>query len=56
VVDGVNRHHAAGQLDTIYLVDVDRSPILIDVSRMPGTTAEDLTELATILESMIIER
>lgn len=55
VADGANSHHASAQFDTIYIVDVDRRPLVIDVSHMPGTSDQDLAELDAILESMTIE-
>jgi hypothetical protein len=51
-----NTHHAPGQLDSVYEVDVDRRPLVIDASHMPATSKEDLAELEAILASMIIER
>jgi hypothetical protein len=56
VLDGANSHHVAGQLDTVYMVDVDRKPLVIDASHMPATSSDDLAELDAILASMIIER
>lgn len=56
VVDGGNSHHVPGQIDVVYIVDVDRRPLVIDASHMPGTSAEDLAELEGILESMHIDR
>ena len=47
-----NAHHAPGQLDAVYMVDLDRGPLLIDVSHMPGTTAEDLAELQAVIASI----
>jgi hypothetical protein len=55
-VDGANSHNAPGQLDTVYMVDVDRRPLVIDASHMPATSQADLTELKAILASMIIDR
>lgn len=51
-----NPRNAPGQLDTVYMVDVDRNPVLIDASHMPATTAADLAELKAIFASMIIDR
>ncbi len=56
VADGANSHSAAGQLDSVYMVDVDRRPLVIDASHMPATSAADLAELEAILASMIIDR
>ena len=56
VADGANSHHAPSQLDTVYMVDVDRRPLVIDASHMPATSEEDLAELEAILASMIIDR
>lgn len=54
--DGGNSHHASGQLDAVYMVDVDRLPLVIDASHMPATSVADLAELKAILASMIIDR
>ncbi len=51
-----NAHHSPGQIDVVYMVDVDRSALVIDASHMPATSASDLAELEAILASMIIER
>jgi hypothetical protein len=54
--DSANSHHAPGQLDTVYMVDVDRRPLVIDAAHMPATSALELAELKAILASMIIDR
>jgi hypothetical protein len=51
-----NAHHSPGQIDVVYMVDVDRSALVIDASHMPATSASDLAELEAILASMIIQR
>ena len=56
VVDGANFHHAPGQIDVVYMLDVDRRSLVIDATHMPGTSAGDLAELEAILASMIIDR
>ena len=56
VPDGANSHHAAGQIDVIYLIHTDRRPFLVDASHMPAATAEDLGELQAILDTMVIDR
>jgi hypothetical protein len=56
VADGANSHNAPGQIDVVYMVDVDRRPFVIDASHMPGTSAEDLAELDQILATLVIER
>jgi hypothetical protein len=56
VPDGANAHHVSGQLDSVYEIDLDRGPLLIDASHMPGTSKADLAELQSILASMIIDR
>jgi hypothetical protein len=53
---GANSHHASGQLDTVYMVDVDRWPLVIDASHMPATSAADQAELKAILATMVIVR
>jgi hypothetical protein len=56
VVGGANSHSAPGQLDSVYMVDVDRRPLVIDAVHMPAASKEDLAELKAILGSMIIDR
>jgi len=56
VPDGANSHHVSGQLDTVYQIEVDRRPLVIDASHRPGTSEADLAELQSILASMIIDR
>jgi hypothetical protein len=56
VVGGANSHHAPGQLDVVYEVDVDRMSLVIDASHMPGASASDVAELDAILGSMFIDR
>jgi hypothetical protein len=53
--DTGNSHHASGQLDTVYMVDVDRWPLVIDASHMPATSRADLAELDAIVASMTID-
>jgi hypothetical protein len=43
-----------GQLDVVYIVDVDGDRLVIDTWHMPGTSAADLAELDAILASMRI--
>lgn len=56
VADEGNSHHAPGQVDVVFIVDVDRRPLVIDASHMPGTSVEDLAELEGILASIHIDR
>lgn len=53
---GTNVHHAPGQLDVVFMVDLDRAPLVIDASHMPATSESDLAELEAILGSMIVDR
>jgi hypothetical protein len=55
-VDAGNSHHASGQLDTVYMVEVDRWPLVIDASHMPATPKADLAELEAVIASMTIDR
>ncbi len=43
-----------GQLNVVYIVDVDGERLVIDTWHMPGTSAADLAELDAILASMRI--
>jgi hypothetical protein len=56
VPDGANSHNVSGQLDAVYQIDVDRRPLVIDASHMPGTSAADLAELQAIIASLVIDR
>jgi len=56
VADGAYSHHSPGQVDVVYLVDVDRRALVIDASRGPAASASDLAELESILASMLIVR
>jgi hypothetical protein len=52
--DGVSpsRHaQAPGQTDTLYILDLDGVIMIIDTSYYPGTSAEDVAALETIVES-----
>ena len=55
VAGSAHSHHAAGQIDAIYMVDVDRRPLVIDASHMPATSPADLAELEQILASVRIQ-
>lgn len=44
-VDRANSHNAPGQLDVVYVVDVDRRPLVIDASHMPAASKQDLRSL-----------
>jgi hypothetical protein len=52
----VNSDAMPGQVDIVYLVDVDRSPLTLDFSHQPGATAADLAELQAIADSIVIQR
>ncbi len=49
-----NHFAQPGQIDDVYMVDVDRAPLTIDVSHMPGASASDLVELQAIVDSMVV--
>jgi hypothetical protein len=49
-------HSAPGQIDVVYMVDVDRRALVIDASHMSLASEADLAELEAILASMTIER
>jgi hypothetical protein len=54
VIDGANAHHVPGQVDVVYMVDVDRRPFVVDASYRPSSSATDKAELEEILGSMLI--
>ena len=47
--------HVPGQTDVVYMVDLDRSALVIDASYTPQTTESDLAEVEAILASMTID-
>ena len=56
VPGGANSHNAAGQLDAVYMLGLDRRALVIDASHMPATSRADLAELNGVIASMIIDR
>jgi hypothetical protein len=53
-VDPLNLGMHPGQLNVVYVVDVNGERLVIDTWHMPGTSAADLDELDAILASMRI--
>ena len=47
--------YVPGQTDLVYMVDVDRAPLVVDASYTPQTSKSDLAELQAILESMTVD-
>ena len=45
-----------GQTDIVYEVDVDRSPLIIDASFRPDSSAEDIAELRSVIGSIVMDR
>lgn len=45
----------SGQLNVTYIVDINGARLVFDTWHMPGTSAADLAELETIIESIQIE-
>jgi hypothetical protein len=56
VPDRANTNHAAGQIDVVYVVGLDRRSLFIDASQRPAASLDDLAELEAILDSMVINR
>lgn len=52
--DNLNLGMHPGQLNVVYIVDVNGDRLVIDTWHMPGTSAADLAELDAILASMRI--
>jgi hypothetical protein len=44
-----------GQVDVVYIIDIEGDRLIIDTWHMPGTSAADLAELESILASLRIE-
>jgi hypothetical protein len=49
-----NWNHRKGQIDVVYVVDVDQSPVLIDVWHRPEATDVDLAELDALVSALTI--
>jgi Tol biopolymer transport system component len=47
-----NANHRAGQIDVVYIIDLDRGPVAVDAWHFPGTSAESLAELEAALETI----
>lgn len=56
VVDAANAHFAAGQVDEVYFVDVDRRTLVIDATYRLGSSPADVAELEQILASIDVVR
>jgi hypothetical protein len=54
--DTVDTRVVAGQTDLVYLVDVDRSTLVIKASLGPDASDRDRAELDAILDSLTVER
>ncbi len=53
---GGNWNHQGGrQFDVIYVVDVDRGPVVIDAWYRPATSEEDLAELESVIDAIVID-
>jgi len=52
---GGNWNHQPGQMDIIYVVDVDGGPVVVDIWRQPSTSGADLGELESVVEAMEID-
>ena len=49
------RCNLAGNIDTVYVVDVNGKRVVIVARHYPGTSATDLAELQAIVDSVQIE-
>jgi len=56
VPGGADAHSTAGQVDDVYLIDVDRRALVIVASRRPGSSSADIAELEQILTSIEVVR
>lgn len=53
--DSEVRSPRAGQINVVYIIDVNGQRLVIDTWHMPGTSAADLAELDAVLASLRIE-
>lgn len=51
----VDTNHAAGQTDVTYVIDADGVGLVVDAVSRPGSTTDDLAELAAVLDSLVID-
>jgi hypothetical protein len=49
-------HQGAGQVDQLWILDIDGSRLVIDAFSMPYATAEEREELLAVVESIAFER
>jgi hypothetical protein len=56
VPGGANAHFTAGQVDDVYLIDVDRRALVIDATYRLGSSPADVAELEQILASIDVVR
>ncbi len=53
--NGGQRYLVAGELQQLWILDVDGVPLVIDASLDPGTSARDRAELIQMVESIQID-
>ncbi len=49
-------HQGAGQVDQLWILDIDGSRLVIDAFSMPYATAEDREEILAVVESITFDR
>lgn len=54
-IDGVRMHEGPGQIDEVWVVDVDGTLIFIDAGYFAATPAEDVEEMRAMVESATLE-
>jgi hypothetical protein len=54
-IDGVRMHEGPGQIDEVWVVDVDGTLIFIDAGYFADTPAEDVEEMRAMVESATFE-
>jgi hypothetical protein len=52
---GGNWNHQNGQVDVVYVVDVDRGPVVVTAWHQETTSVTDLAELQDVLDAMVID-
>ncbi|HET7686310.1 MAG TPA: hypothetical protein VFM19_07910 [Candidatus Limnocylindria bacterium] len=54
-VDAARYHQDPGQIDEVWVVDVNGKLVVIDLGYFPGTPAADLAELRSVADSIVFE-
>ena len=54
--NGVGEYYEPGQLETLMVLDIDGTIVVINANLWPGTSSADRAEFAGVLDSIRIDR